>query len=154
MTGTKHLVRRSLCLGASALALFIAGCTMAPKGIAVLTPAQEVPPVTSNASGTTDLAVTQSKCPSSASSYYCPTVYGTVVTNGVVATAAHIHMAPAGQNGPVIVPLVKQSDTVWAVPGATTLTDEQWRAWWAGLLYVNVHSAANPGGEIRAQLKP
>ena len=34
------------------------------------------------------------------------------------------------------------------------LTDDQFKAYKAGELYVNVHSAANPGGEVRAQLKP
>jgi hypothetical protein len=34
------------------------------------------------------------------------------------------------------------------------LTPEQLKSYQAGELYVNVHSAANKGGEIRAQLKP
>ena len=34
------------------------------------------------------------------------------------------------------------------------LTDAQYEAFKAGNLYVNVHSAANKGGEIRGQLKP
>ena len=151
MTG---LVRRSLYVGVSAVAILAAGCAGMPKGPATLQASQEVPPVTSSASGTTDISVSWSKCPSAASGSNCPTVYGTVVLSGVMATAAHIHMAAAGQNGPVVVPLVKRSDTVWDVPGATTLNDDQWRAYWAGQLYVNVHSDANKGGELRGQLKP
>ena len=153
MTGPSQFVRRSLCVGVSAVAILAAGCATMPKGQAALSGSQEVPPVTTNATGTTDISALLSKCPTAASGFNCPTVYGSVVVNGVAATAAHIHMAPAGQNGPVVVPLVKVSDTVFAVPGATTLTNDQWEAYQNGLLYVNVHSAANPGGEIRAQLK-
>ena len=36
----------------------------------------------------------------------------------------------------------------------TTPSADQLKAYKAGELYVNVHSAANPGGEVRAQLKP
>jgi hypothetical protein len=77
-----------------------------------------------------------------------------VTTTGIVATAAHIHMAAKGQNGPVIVPLSKTADNVWSVPAGAKLTDAQYDAYKAGNLYVNVHSAANKGGEIRAQLQP
>ena len=81
-------------------------------------------------------------------------VSGSVTTTGVDGTAAHIHMAATGQNGPVIVPLTKTADGVWSVPAGAKLTDAQYDAFKAGNLYVNVHSAANKGGEIRGQLKP
>jgi len=67
---------------------------------------------------------------------------------------AHIHLAPAGKNGPVIVPLTKSGDNMWSVPAGAKLTDDQYKAYKAGDLYVNVHSAENKGGEIRGQLKP
>jgi CHRD domain len=151
MTGPRRFVRRSLCVGVSAVAILAAGCASMPRGKAVLTGSQEVPPVTTNASGITDISGLLARCKNSSSN--CPTLYGSVVLTGVVATAAHVHMAPAGQNGPVIVPLVKVSDTVWALPVESTITEAQWDAYLNGQFYVNVHSAAHPGGEIRAQLK-
>ena len=79
---------------------------------------------------------------------------GNVQTTGITGTAAHIHMGPSGQNGPVIIPLVKSGENSWAVPGNTVLSSAQFDAFRSGNLYVNVHSSAHPSGEIRAQLKP
>ena len=53
----------------------------------------------------------------------------------------------------MIVPLPKNGDT-YAVPAGAKLTDAQFASFQAGNLYVNVHTAANPGGEIRGPLKP
>jgi hypothetical protein len=63
-------------------------------------------------------------------------------------TAAHIHMAPAGMNGPVIIPLPNGSP----VDGEFQLDAAQAEAFLAGNLYVNVHTTMFPGGEIRGQL--
>lgn len=108
-----------------------------------LTGAQEVPPVTTSASGSGTITVGADK-----------SVSGSVTTSGIAATAAHIHEGAMGANGPVIVPLAKTSDNVWSVAAGAKLTDAQYASYKAGKLYVNVHSAANKGGEIRAQLKP
>lgn len=48
----------------------------------------------------------------------------------------------------------KTADDVWSVPANTLLTSAQVDAYRAGNLNVNVHGAAHPNGEIRAQLKP
>lgn len=103
---------------------------------------QEVPAVKTDASGSGTIMVNADK-----------TVSGSVMTKGVSATAAHIHEGAAGKNGGVIIPLTKNGDT-FSVPAGAKLTDAQYAAYQKGELYVNVHSAANPNGEIRAQLKP
>ena len=108
-----------------------------------LTGAQQVPALTTSASGSGTITVGADK-----------SVSGSITTSGVAATAAHIHEGAMGVNGPVIVPLTKTSDNVWSVPPGAKLTDAQYESYKAGKLYVNVHSAANKGGEIRAQLKP
>ena len=81
-------------------------------------------------------------------------VSGSVTTTGVAGVAAHIHTGAAGKNGPVAVGLTKTSDATWSAPAGAKFTDAQYEAYKAGDTYVNVHSAANKGGEIRGQLRP
>lgn len=71
------------------------------------------------------------------------------------AGSAHIHEAYAGQVGSVIVPLEKDAadPTHWSSTGAQ-LTETQFASLAKGKTYVNVHTPANPGGEIRGQLVP
>lgn len=67
------------------------------------------------------------------------------------ATMAHIHgPAEPGANGGVVVPLTVASATQLA--GKVTLTDAQIADLKAGKYYVNIHTAANKGGEIRGQI--
>jgi hypothetical protein len=103
---------------------------------------EEVPPVSTSARGSGSFTVGNDGA-----------VKGSVSTTGVQGTAAHIHQGAKGQNGGVIVPLTKNGDTYTAPDGAK-LTEAQMSAFKAGNLYVNVHSAANKGGEIRGQLNP
>ena len=81
------------------------------------------------------------------------TISGSVTTEGVKGTMAHIHQGAKGANGPVIVPLTKSGDT-YTVPEGRKLTQAQMDALKAGNLYVNVHSDRYKGGEVRAQLQP
>ena len=107
----------------------------------VLSGANEVPPVTTSASGDGTISIADDG-----------TVSGSVTTTGVQGTAAHIHMGAAGTNGPVIVPFTKEGDT-YKAPAGVKLNADQLKAFKDGGLYVNVHSASNPNGEIRGQLK-
>jgi CHRD domain len=66
------------------------------------------------------------------------------------ATAAHIHMAAAGKSGNVVVPLCGPCKS--PVSGTATLSAALIKAFGKHLLYVNVHTAKNPNGEIRGQL--
>lgn len=102
----------------------------------------EVPPVTSSGTGsatvTLDTATKQVKY--------------TVTYSGLsgAATAAHIHCgAAAGANAGVAVPFPNAASPI---SGTATMTDAQIADLEAGKCYVNIHTAANKGGEIRAQL--
>jgi hypothetical protein len=119
------------------------GVAMAADSAVTLSGANEVPAVTTSAKGNGTITVGDDM-----------SVKGSVSTSGINATMAHIHEAPAGKNGPVIIPLEKKGDNGWAVPANAKLTDAQYKAYKAGNLYVNVHSDAHKGGEIRDQLKP
>ncbi len=107
-----------------------------------LTGASEVPPVGTQASGMGMIAVGVDR-----------SISGKIMTMGLDGTMAHIHQAAAGQNGPVIITLEK-SGSQWLVPSGAILTEAQYAAYKEGNLYVNVHTEANKGGEVRAQLRP
>jgi hypothetical protein len=107
-----------------------------------LSGANEVPAVSTSAAGTGSVTVGRDR-----------SVKARITVTGMSATAAHIHSGAAGANGPVIVPFTKSGDNTFVAPDDAKMTEEQYEAWKAGRTYVNVHSAANPGGEIRAQLK-
>ena len=66
-------------------------------------------------------------------------------------TAAHFHgPAAAGANAGVAVAIPNAGSS--PVEGSATLTDAQAADLMAGKYYINVHTAANPGGEIRGQV--
>jgi hypothetical protein len=66
------------------------------------------------------------------------------------ATAAHIHLGAMGKAGNVAIPLCAPCKT--GVHGKTTLSAALKKALKHHKLYVNVHTAKNPNGEIRGQL--
>jgi hypothetical protein len=134
--------RIATALLSSGLAVIAVCSSMAAMSETVtLTGNSEVPPVTTSATGSANITIGADR-----------SVKASVTAKDMTATASHIHMGAAGSNGPVIVPFTKSGDAFSAAPDAK-LTEEQYTAYKAGNLYVNVHSAKNPGGEIRGQLK-
>jgi hypothetical protein len=101
---------------------------------------QEVPAVTTTAAGTGKITVADDG-----------TVTGSIDTTGIDGTMAHIHTGAKGANGPPLITLTK-SGNKFSVPANSKLTDAQRASLDKGELYINVHSAAYPNGEIRAQL--
>lgn len=103
----------------------------------------EVPPVTTTASGDGTVTVMSDM-----------SISGKLMTSGVKATMAHIHIGKAGTNGPVIITLTRNGDNGWTIPSGSKLSAAEYKAYQAGELYANVHSAEHKGGEIRGQLTP
>ncbi len=106
-----------------------------------LTSAAQVPAVTSPGKGTADVGFdTATKM-----------LTWKVTYSGLTgpATMAHFHLAEAGKNGPVAVPF---KDAASGAEGSATLTDAQAADLMAGKYYINIHTAAHPGGEIRGQV--
>lgn len=115
--------------------------------VATLTGAQEIPAGTTTASGQARFALEAD----------LNILHYTVgVTNLISVTAAHIHLAPVGKNGPVVFGLFNTSqgvfDATHPVGGCLPLTGKNLLDLVTGYYYVNVHTTTNPGGEIRGQL--
>lgn len=110
---------------------------------ATMTAANEVPPNQSQGTGTADLTYDP------ATKMLTWTVTYQNLTGP--ATAGHLHgPAQPGQNAGVAVPF--QAPLTSPIKGSATLTDAQAADLQAGRYYANVHTAANPGGEIRGQV--
>jgi hypothetical protein len=108
-----------------------------------LTGAQEVPEVATGGSGTVETTLDNSTNLLTWSVAYSG-------LSGPV-TAGHVHgPAPAGTNAGVLIPFT--GDLSSPIKGKATLTAAQVSDLTAGRLYVNLHTAKNPGGEIRGQL--
>jgi hypothetical protein len=124
-------------------AIAFAGPAFAEKLTATLNGKTEVPPNTTAGTGTADI------------NYDAATKKMTwkLSYSGLTgpATAAHFHgPAEPGKNAGVAVAIPNAASS--PVEGSATLTDAQAADLEAGKFYVNIHTAANPGGEIRGQV--
>lgn len=115
-----------------------------------LTGAAEVPPVTTDATGTFR------------GTYNMDTkvINYTIAFQGVTPTAMHFHRGEVGVAGPITIPISPGSDPysstnpyISPLVGATPpLTDAQEAELLAGSWYLNIHSAQYPDGELRGQI--
>jgi hypothetical protein len=128
-----------------------------------LTGDEEVPPVETDATGQTVFQLSRDGTEIS---------YRLIVANIENVTQAHIHLGPAGVNGPVVVWLYPEGPPAQLIPGrfsgvlATgTITADDLvgplagmslsdllAAMQAGNTYVNVHTSQFPAGEVRGQI--
>ncbi|WP_439369327.1 CHRD domain-containing protein [Bradyrhizobium sp. PMVTL-01] len=130
----------TLALGA---AVAFAAPASAEKLKATLDGKSEVPATTSSATGTAELDYDAAS----------KKLSWTVSYSGLSgpATAAHFHgPAEAGKNAGVAVPIANAGSS--PVKGEATLTEAQAADLLGGKYYINIHTAANPGGEIRGQV--
>ena len=137
-------------LAASALALGACGMMgmrgsspmMADMMTVPLSAAQEVPPNSSPGTGTGRVQLDGT------------TLRWNITYSGTTGpvTAAHFHgPAPAGANAGVV--LGFQPPVTSPINGSATVTPAQIADIKAGRWYINLHTAANPGGEIRGQVR-
>ena len=133
-----------------AATLAFAGCGMMGMGGSTSTAtnkmeaSQEVPANGSQGTGTVVTTLDKST----------RTLKWTVTYSGLSGPvrAGHFHgPAAAGTNAPIVLPF---GSTASPIEGTATLTPAQAADLMAGRWYANVHTAANPGGEIRGQMLP
>jgi hypothetical protein len=103
---------------------------------------QEVPAVTTSASGTGAITLNTTT----------GLIIGTINVFDITPTMAHIHAGEAGVNGGVVLSLVDSGSGVFVVPADTVLDMTQMELMQAGALYTNFHTEENPSGEIRGQI--
>jgi CHRD domain len=145
----------------SIITVIVAGVALAvtERFAARLTGAQEVPPVSTTAEGTARFAkVSNTRM-----------TYRLTASNIDNVSAAHIHLAPRGKDGPIVVSLrVPATCTVegTSISCQGAFTSAQFegpfegrslntlaRAMRDGRTYVNVHTTDFPDGEIRGQIR-
>jgi hypothetical protein len=102
--------------------------------------AQATPPNTSPATGSACLVLDQTA--------HTVTFHITFANLTAAETAAHFHQGSVGVPGPVTFALPLGSPKTGTLP--TTVAQET--AFLAGNVYIDIHSVAQPGGEIRGQV--
>lgn len=138
------MFRRALLVTAFAAGLVSTASAATISYTAHLSGAKEVPKTDSKGSGKLDATYNSAT----------KDLTYTLTFDGLTgpATAAHFHgPAPRGQNAGVLSPIGDKTLTS-PVTGKLTLSEDQAKELHAGKVYVNIHTAANPGGEIRGQV--
>lgn len=151
------MIKRSVLLATLALVACESSGDDRERFRATLTGAAEVPPKTTTASGTTSFFIEGDEL------HYTLDVQG--ITGAI---AAHIHSGAAGVNGPPVVFLFQSAapgvnvqagalaagavDATDMIPSAGVSYDSMLSLMRSGNAYVNVHTVANPPGEIRGQI--
>jgi len=110
---------------------------------AYFTGEQEAPPVNTNARGTAAITFT-----SSGGIKFVITVNG---LSGPI-TGAHFHVAPIGVAGPVVKEITANFSGTTATGIWNDIPDSVLKALMTEKVYLNIHTADNPNGEIRGQL--
>jgi hypothetical protein len=130
----------------------LSGCETAPQKMvemkAAMTGPAEVPPTNSQGQGFAFINFDDTTKAISWKIYFSGL--------SAPATAAHFHgPSEPDANAGVVIPLVPQGTQPSSpITGSATLTPAQANQLMAGKWYVNVHSQASPGGEIRGQVLP
>ena len=144
------IITRAIASFAVAGVVSLGGCGMMPNANIVklggtLSGSSEVPPVSSAGSGMVEATFNKQT----------NTLSWKVVYSGLSgpAGAGHFHgPAGAGQNTGVVLGFKGSVES--PIVGEAVLTPAQMADLLAGKWYVNLHTKANPGGEIRAQVMP
>ena len=109
-----------------------------------LTGDQQNPAVTTNATGTGTFSLTDAGL-----------AYN-ITFEGITLTASHFHLAAAGTNGGVVRAIdfagANTVSGIWTSSDTDPLTDALIADVIAGNIYVNLHTSANTGGELRGQV--
>jgi hypothetical protein len=137
-------------IAAAIVAAGLAACMQQPSTMtykAHLTAKDEVPPNASAAMGDGTFVLNPAT----------KELTWTVTFSGLTgpAVAAHIHgPAAPGANAGVTIAFDPPKAPAGEIKGSNVLVDAQIADLKAGKYYVNIHTAANKGGEIRGQLMP
>lgn len=130
-----------------------------PDFTANLSGSEEVPSVETEGEGTLEAALDEAGTTLTVTGTYTGLSGAPTPPEGAT-SAVHIHVAPRGENGPIVAPLTVTPDpedpTSGTFGGEVTIGTDEGQLPLEDLegfgSYVNIHTEANPAGEIRGQL--
>ncbi len=143
MTYSRLAIHSLLLIGLLSLPACNMPSSNTTKATAVLSAGSEVPPTTSTGAGEADVKV----------DVKADKLSWTITYSGLsgAVTSAHFHgPASEGTNADAAVPI--EGDMLSPIKGEASITSEQKTQLLEGKWYINLHTAANPNGEIRGQV--